>query len=90
MRYLLIDNKVNFRKVIPIHEGNMMSAYSNLKRTCNNVEEVGKPPAARTVRRWKQRKLCRAICGCFIPCISGSRCEVHNKMSWLTALNMKV
>jgi hypothetical protein len=68
----------------------MMSAYSNLVRMYPNVQEVTKPPSDRTIRRWKQRKLCRAICGCYIPCIRGQRCEVHNKMSWLTALSILV
>lgn len=88
MKYLMV-NKPRL-KIVPVDNNSLKEAFRNLSIRGYNPREVAKPPSKRTIRRWRKQGKCRALCGCFIPCVSGERCYNHNEMSWLTALNIKV
>lgn len=86
MKYILIDVSSSARKVLCISdESRFEKILASLKKQFS-CREVTKPPSQRTIRRWRKSGRCRALCGCWISCTRGERCQKHNCMSWLTAV----
>lgn len=85
MKYIV----VNTYRVVPVVDDMLSKVINHLRFRGYTCHESTKPPAKRTLRRWAKQNRARAICGCWIDTKSGSRCEVHHVMSWLSVLLSK-
>jgi hypothetical protein len=85
MKYILLELtlKPTRRKILCVNELDYDRVMKSLPRTYS-PRSILQPPSKRTLRRWRATGKMKAICGC--PVCPGARCEVHNAMSWDTAL----
>jgi hypothetical protein len=86
MKYILVDFSNSTRKILCVSDESKFEIILAHFRKRFSCREVTKPPSKRTVRRWRKSGRCKALCGCWISCGRGERCQKHNCMSWLTAV----
>jgi hypothetical protein len=84
--YILVDLGFKRRKLIELSPFlAYKSILTRLRAKGYNPRIVHKPPSSKTLRRWTMQGKARAICGCWLnDALCGSRCKIHNTMSWIT------